>query len=598
VEPNASENLDGTKARLRGRVVSRGIAAGTVFVLPKTGTFVERRDLNDDAIIVELERLESAKVEVIAQLRAASDEHSASISSDANEILQAQIAMIEDAGFGERIRDRIRNDRFGAQLALRIVSDEYGDQLRSINDAHIQEKAADLQDVSEQLLSALSDKLPPFEVPHNAVIVASEIWPTSVLSLAEKNPVAIVTEAGGWTSHAFILARELGIPAISGVKDVDQRLSTGDQVIVDAIKGNVTFSPPSVETSLEDKENTNSDQNGRGKLRSVVVFDNDTELHFLANADSPEKCSKVFNDGLAEIGLLRSEYLFEVNERLPDETTQTVKYSEIARIAQGRPIAIRTFDVSIGRLIAGGSKNERNPALGLRSIRLTLKYERQFRAQLRSLINANSSGNISIVIPMVSGAGDVMRIRSLLNAEFENLRRKGAIANLPSLGAMIELPSAVLTVDQILEVSDFVCVGTNDLVQYTLGVDRDNESVADWYQTLHPSIIRSLAWIFEAAIAAKKSVTICGEMAGSPFYLPLLVGLGVRRFSMNPSSIPSMIEHSRGLSLSECSVLSDKILRSTLASQNEKMLAEFCYEIWPHLADERVNFPPTYPSKF
>ncbi|MBL8182576.1 MAG: phosphoenolpyruvate--protein phosphotransferase [Blastocatellia bacterium] len=584
-----SESAAHGSVRLSGRVVSRGTASGTVFILPNHTRFTEIRDVPDSEIENEISKFDSAVISVANDLHTSLNDGWETVSDDARAIIDAQIAIIRDRSFSDKVHGRISSDRLGAQLAIRVVSDEFTDQLRSLNDEHLREKAADIQDVCDRLITALAVEVPLFDVPIGSVIVCSEVWPSTVLKLAEFKPAAIISESGGWTSHAFILARELGIAAISGIKNVHQRLSNGDRVIVDAINGFIEL-----DDSDDDKNATVLVQNLRSEISisSDVTLADGTTIQFIANVDSAEKCRQTIDRGVNEIGLVRSEYLFDLHGRLPDESIQDKMYAEIALATKGRRVAIRTFDVSIGRLGSGGTRRERNPALGMRSIRLSLRYERQFRAQLRSLIRANFGDNLSIVVPMVSGASDVLRVRSILLREYETLVLSDPNTKIPSVGAMIELPSAVLTIDQIIEVTDFVCIGTNDLVQYTLGVDRDNESVADWYQTLHPAILRSLKSIVEAAAKEGKPATICGEAAGSPFYLPLLVGLGFQRFSMNPFSIPSMINYAAMISIEDCADLAERMLRSTLTSKNERLLTEFCSFIWPELEGERVNFPP------
>ncbi len=575
--------------RLSGQVVSRGTASGRVFVLPDDISFQELRGLSDVEVERELEAFDSASRIVADQLRSASVEFSNLSDGEGGDILEAQIAMLSDPSFVEKIRNRISFDRFGSQLAVRVVSDEYSDRLNSLNDRHLKEKVADLQDICDRLLATLSGNRSTFEVPMGSVVVCSEIWPSTVITLAKFKPAAIISESGGWTSHSYILARELGIPCISGVSGVTKRLSDGGLVYVDAIKGNILID--------HIPENVNPTPTSVMTERDVpplsdVCLSDGTALEFLANVDSLENCRKAIAAGVNEIGLVRSEYLFELESLLPDESIQYTAYREIADAANGRKVSIRTFDVSVGRIVSNYRRREHNPALGMRSIRLSFKYERQFRAQLRSLIRANHGRNVSIVVPMVAGASDIVRFRSLLQQEFEVLFNSNPSTTLPSVGAMIELPSAVLTIDNVLEVVDFVCVGTNDLVQYTLGVDRDNGAVADWYQTLHPAILRSLKLVVDAGVKVGKPVTICGEAAGSPFYLPLLIGLGVRRFSMNTSSIRSLSKYLLDLSLSECSELAEKMLLSTNTRENEITLTEFCHNIWPELKDERVNFPP------
>lgn len=588
---NTSANDVPLTAGVSGRVVSKGRAEGYVFVLPKVDQDAHVRDLTDDEKAAELTRFDRAIAIATGELKDAEDKYLSSVSGNAREIISAQIALLNDPSFNSKVRSLIKDHHKPVQLAIRLVTDEYRELFLSLDDEHLREKAADLQDVCDRLLSALRDSPSAFEVPKNAVIVCSEIWPSIILTLSASEPAAIISETGGWTSHAFILARELGIPAISGVKNATQRFSTGDLVVVDAVKGSIYRRTSPIERNETSSDSSHCAVISDEQLDHKVKLSDGTELELVANVDSPGKCAEAFAAGVSAIGLVRSEYLFKFDGRLPDESSQIQKYRAIADAADGRPVAIRTFDVGLGQILSVDSKRERNPALGMRSIRLTLKYERQFRMQLRSLVRSNTSGNLSLVIPMVSGSAEVRRVRALLFDEFESARNAEPEVQLPTLGAMIELPSAVLTIDQILDDADFVCIGTNDLVQYTLGVDRDNESVADWYQTLHPAILRSISSVVAACSSSRKDITLCGEMAASPFYLPLLVGLGIRRLSMNPASIRTMLDRAKAIDAPSCRHLAERSLEMRSSSEIELALAKFCSELWPDVAGQSINFP-------
>lgn len=396
------------------------------------------------------------------------------------------------------------------------------------------------------------------------------------MEFADTPPVAIITERGGWTSHTFILARESGIPAVSGIKRVNRRFDDGDIVIVDGDHGTVTVA------SEEDLEVSSTGAVDLGAAAfGTWETDDSTEPGFrlYVNVDSTAKVSRAVEKGAAGIGLLRSEYLFPGIKGWPDEERQFQAYKAASEAADGLEVRIRTFDFDLDQVSFGGREPEKNPALGMRAVRLGLARERSFRTQLRAILRANTNGNISIILPMIAGVQDLKQVRSLIDDEFSRLEG----VKFPKIGAMIELPSAVLVIDQILKYVDFLSVGTNDLVQYTLGVDRDDEMVSDWYQSLHPAVLRSIQILIESAKKAGKPVSLCGEMAGLPFYIPLLVGLGADEFSIKLSSWSAVRRILRSVEKTQAEEIVRVVKELDTAQAVEEALAAAYRTYWPDL---------------
>jgi len=514
-------------ASFAGRSVSRGRAVGRALLVVGRKRQYFRAEIPEDRVKEEIVRFTTAVAYAAKQLEALIAKPP---TQNAADIFDAHLLILESSSFLDAVADVIRTDLVTAEWAVKTVTDKLVSSQRASADVHLRQKAVDIEDVSERVSNALAggkSPLPP--LPPNTVIIATELFPSTLMEFAESLPTAIITERGGWTSHTFILARESNIPAVSGIKRVTRRFDDGDLVVVDGNTGTVTFA------SKEEFDLALAEQDlGTAALGNLETDESaDPVFRLYVNTDSSAKVTRALENGALGIGLIRSEYLFPGIKGWPDEERQFRAYKAAAEAAGGREIRIRTFDFDLDQVSFGGREPEKNPALGMRAIRLGLARERNFRTQLRAILRANTEGNVSIILPMIAGVQDIKQVRSLIDDEYSRLEG----VQFPKIGAMIELPSAVLVIDQILRYVDFLSVGTNDLVQYTLGVDRDDEMVADWYQSLHPAILRSIAHLIESAKAAGKPVSMCGEMAGLPFYIPLLVGLGAEEFSLKLSSL-------------------------------------------------------------
>ena len=574
---------------IRAIAVSRGIGIGTAVCLYGRKRQFFRTTLSEDQIDLEVTRFRSAIGTAAEQLRSIVDS-GAGDSEAAAGIFDVHLLLLEHSSLASDVEALINEKHFNAEWAIKQVSDGYVDVQTAASEGHFSERAADFQDVAERILNALDGNFDDFStLTPDSVVIASNIRPSTLIHFGQHRPRAIVTEHGGWTSHAFIMAREMNIPAVTGVNAALRLISDGMTVAVDGYSGRVIVDPEP--TTIDDLLDA-------GKVGSASFVDDNQataalktldgrEIAVRINADSSDAVAEYADSCSKGIGLLRSEYLFSTPiAGYPSEEDQTRAYENVARICGERGVRIRTFDLHVDQLAFSADSRENNPALGMRAIRLSLENEGKFREQLRSIIRATRFGKVSIVLPMIAGVDELRRARAIIRAEYDSLNSAIPDVSIPLVGPMIEVPSAVLTIDDLVREADFVALGTNDLVQYLLAVDRDNESLAGHYQTLHPAVLRAILAVSRAADLAGIPAVACGEMAGSPFYVPLLVGLGIREFSMNPHSVDAVRTVISGISFDEAGQLAKNVISLVTADDIERGLKQFYRENWPHL------FPP------
>jgi phosphotransferase system enzyme I (PtsI) len=580
--------------RLRARAVSRGVAVGRVVCLYGSNRQFYRIDLNDSDIPKEIKRLRSAITESKRQLARIVTRKTGRIAESGPGIFESHRLIIEDPSFQSRIENAISEQKVNAEWAIKLVTDDYVARYKAIQDEHLRDRYIDVEDVADRLLTVLgvrSDHKPPFT--ENSIIVAKELKPSTLFELAEHAPLAFVTENGGWTSHSFILAREMKRPAVTGVKKVLRRMQTGELVIVDGYNGQVILKPTketlkrfSVAAAKFDGSDKQKDS---ASSRPAKTLDG-REIRIYANSDDPSAYLKAKDLGAQGIGLYRSEFLFNRFRGFPTENEQVKAYRLIADAAGEGGVKIRTFDLGADQLVDQSAAREKNPALGLRAIRLGLGYKKLLRTQVRALLRAAFGNRIDLIVPMVSGLSEIRAVRQLLEHESDELRSKGKKVGALGLGAMIEVPSAVLMVDEIVEETDFLCLGTNDLIQYLLAADRDNESVSDWYRTLHPAVLRAIRTVLGAAGKAGKPAIVCGEMAGSPYYVPLLIGLGATELSMNGTSIERIRTIISGIALEEARRLVKSIENARTVEEVESSIDQQIRKNWQHLFPKDFSF--------
>lgn len=589
---SSSVQTDGSEMLLKARPMSRGVAIGRVVCLHGSTRQFFKIGIQDTAVEREARRARAAFRLARRQLNKLRTE---SRMGSVPGILDAQRAMIEDSSLLEKVDAAIREQKVNAEWAVKVVTDAYIAQYKAIADEHLRDRYIDVEDVAERLLSALGGGERSAPLAKDSIIVAQELMPSTLAEQTGSHPTAVITEHGGWTSHTFILARELNLPAVTGVRKILRRVNTGDAAIVDGYNGRVILNPTA--ETLE-RYRLPAAQFQQINYNDVTVSETETktldgrQITVRVNVDLPEIYKRAKRIGARGIGLYRSEFLFNRFKGFPTENQQYEAYREIAEFAGEDGVKIRTFDVGAEQLYEQSHGREKNPALGLRAIRLGLSNTRHLRTQLRAIVRAAHNNKIDLVIPMVSGVDEIIEVRGLVRREKEALQAKGIPFGDPRIGAMIEVPSAVMLIDEIVRETDFVCLGTNDLVQYMLAVDRDNESVSAWFRTLHPAVLRAVSSVIKACSEAAMPLTICGEMAGSPFYLPILIGMGATELSMNVNSILRVRKVISGLAYQETAALVREIEKCRTADDVEALLERHIAEKWSHLIQPERQIRP------
>lgn len=565
---------------IKATSVARGVAVGTIQILHGLDRQFFKREIEQSAIENEVERFRQALAMSRRQLERAMVNGS---SEPVKEILSVQRMMLDDATLQRDVESTITSSRLNAEWATVSVIANFSARLRSLSDEGLRDRHIDVEDVGERLLAALVGSTPHIQpVSADTVIAASELRPSTLATLADSGIRGIVTEHGGWTSHTFILARELGIPAVTGVRDLVRRVCGGDEAIVDGNKGKLVLNPTLESRRRFDVAVRPVVRKPRPATRELQTRDG-REIRIRANIDITSYYSEARRLGARGIGLFRSEFLFNRFNGMPNEAQQFEAYRELAAMAGADGAVIRTFDVGLRQLIEDVHYRERNPALGLRAIRLSLSRPSEFRVQLRALMRAAADSSLKISLPMISGVGEIKDARRMLVEEHKILEAENVDHEMPPIGAMVEVPSAIFIIDKIVEESDFICLGTNDLVQYILAVDRDNELVAGWFNTLHPSILRAVKKVVDECSKAGKELIVCGEMAGSAYYAPVLVGLGATVLSMNVNAIGRIREVIGAINFEVAQKLADEALRSNTSEEADAVLHEHVQKYWPEL---------------
>ena len=540
--------------------------------------------IDEDQIPIEILRLADAVGSAKLKIKKLAKEQNSTSS-----VFGAHLLIVDESTFIAEIETVIRERRVNAEWAVRLISEHRRKRQTTVADESFREKAIDIADVAEHLINELTGSSDSdWAAPPEAVIVARELRPSNIVLIAKSLPAAIITERGGWTSHASILARELKIPMVTGLNEMQPKLAEHDNVIVDAVNGEVIVDPD-IDT-IEHFRTINIERDVTEDCvaahRNSCITRDGTQIVIRANAESALSYETARQAGAVGIGLFRSESMIENAGQIPSEDEQVEAYVSIAEAVGDDGVRIRTFDIGVAQFPNRNRAPESNPSLGLKSIRLSLTEPEYFRTQIRALLRASAEHEIDIILPMVTGLDEILRSREVIDSEREKLIESGFSVGEPRLGAMIEVPSAVLTSHEIAENVDFLCLGTNDLVQYLLAVDRDNEAVSDWYQTLHPAVFRAVKQVVLAGSKTDKPVVVCGEMAGSPFYVPLLIGSGARELSMNINSIQSVRQLIAGITIEDSASLLEQVMKCKTADEAENELRDFYLENWQDL------FPP------
>lgn len=541
---------------IKGVAASPGIAIGRAYVVEDEDIVVERIDIPQDKIRDEVRRFKQAQKATHRDLDAAEQKVLKVLGKQHAKLIDAHRLILRDSLITQDVPARIVDEGVNAEFALSEALEQVNRQFEKMEDEFFRERRHDLFDVGKRLLLHLmkQQKRPLSEIDEECVLIARNLLPSDTLGLKETKILGFATDLGGKTSHTAILAQSLEIPAVVGLSDVSRRVRTGDMVILDGEQGMVIIAPGQETISKYEKVQKKAieEEKSLDSLRGLPTVTLDGRGFKLeANLDAPEELKSVVALQPDGIGLFRSEYLFLNRETPPGEEEQVKAYSAALKAMEGKEVIIRTADIGGDRLSTLGieaPKAETNPFMGLRGVRLFLRHLDLFKTQLRAILKASAKGKARIMIPMVSSVGEVLAARRLLQQAEAELAAEGVrVAERVELGIMVEIPSTALQLEAFLPHVDFVSIGTNDLIQYTLAVDRVNEHVTHLYDPFHPAVIRLIELIVSAAHRRGKWVGVCGEMTSDPRAVPLLVGLGVDAMSVSPRMFLRVKQAVRGL---------------------------------------------------
>ena len=573
--------------RCKGLGVSEGIVIGQVLRMHDGNQHIYHWRVDDADLDRERLRFLAAVDLASRQVLTIKEQAEKRFGKDHAYIFDAHLLLLEDKKLIGDIEQYITRERANAEWAVKVVGDRLLYQYSQIKDDYLRERGSDIEDVMRRLLVALSGAEPDNRsLSEDAVIVSQDLLPSAVAELDLEHARAFATDTGGWTSHTAILARGVGIPAVVGLRDFYRRAKTGDRIIVDSTRNQVILHPSAATLKLYQAE---SARRGLGRTavdlrdRGPVQTQDGVIVTLRANIEVPSEFDGVEKYGASGVGLYRSEFLLARRGAMVSEDEQRVAYEAVAKIAGEDGAVIRLFDLGGDNLRPQFEEAEKNPALGLRAIRFALCNEEIMRQQVRAILLAAAKGHLKIVLPMVADLSDVRRAQAIVQEEATGLRNTGRIFGKVGVGAMIEVPSAVFMADKIARIVDFFELGTNDLVQYTLAVDRGNDEVADWFRTLHPAVLHSIDQSLRAAINAGIPAIVCGEMASTPAYAVLLIGLGATDLSMTPSSIPRVRQAIAGINSRDARLIAEECLRCETADDVENLVRERFTKLWPQL---------------
>ncbi|PYJ29865.1 MAG: phosphoenolpyruvate--protein phosphotransferase [Verrucomicrobia bacterium] len=577
------------ETRFEGAGVSPGIARGKVHVVRDDLDEVVHYRIAPSQVTDEISRFETALIQTRMQILQMQQRIAESIGAKDAAIFDAHLLVVEDRTLIDEVLRKLETDLCNVEWIFQEVATRYAETLNKIDDPYLRERALDIQDVTKRVIHNLQGKAPKaflaLTEPH--ILVAHNLTPSDTASIDRANVLGIATDLGSRTSHAAILARSLNIPAIVGLHDITAKLESGEQVLLDGNDGHLIVDPTS-ETLAQYAEIESRRAKVAARLKELRETTSTTRdgrhIVLSANIELPEDVVAVAANGAEGIGLYRTEFLYLNRPTLPTEEEQYETYRKVAERVRPHPLIIRTFDLGGDKLAPGAVDiaDELNPFLGWRAIRFCLENVDIFKTQLRAILRASTVGNIKIMFPMISGLDELRRAIAVLEGCKEELRgSKINVSERVDVGAMIEIPSAAICASVLASNVDFFSIGTNDLIQYALAVDRVNEKIAYLYEPTHPAVLRLLKIIADAAHANRIWVGVCGEMAGDIALIPLLLGLGMDELSTAAILVPRVKRAVQSLAIPECRELVEETFKLNTGAE----ILERCLE----LADKRYG---------
>ena len=579
----------------KGIVVSPGVAIGTAYCVHEV--FVQRdgAPLEPTKVLDEVARYERARDATCADLRALYQKVTSQVGEAEAAIFRSHETILHDPAFTSKVRGWIVDQRQTAPQALHRLLDEYTTLFARTKDEYLRERLTDVRDVIVRLSAHLSEALKPKSkaLAGPLILIASELLPSQVITLGDREVAGIVTQSGGGTSHAAILARSRGIPAVSGVRGVLRQVKNGDLVVVDGREGHVIVNPSAeVASAYRKLQREFFDlKDALAENRDQPAISADAEpIELLANINGLSDAQAASAMGASGVGLFRTEYLFLTHPDVPDEEEQLEAYRSIIRASPNGRITIRTLDLGGDKTIPYlGHSREANPFLGWRSIRLSFEHPEFFATQIRAVLRAAApergvQKDVRLLFPMITTLEEMRKVRGMVRRALRRLQQEGKKhADVP-IGLMLEVPAAAVCIESLLEVVDFVSIGSNDLVQYLMAADRDNPKVNHLCQPLSPPVLRVLDGVIKTCLRLKKPVTLCGEMAGNPRAFTLLYGMGLRSFSMSPAFIPAIKELVSHLRRADTRQLLQEVLDLKTSAQIARVANDRLAKLAPKLA--------------
>ena len=577
---------DSTKSEkvFEGIPASPGIAHGTGFVYRKSELEVPEYQVPTGSLPAEIKRLGDALVKTRGQISAIRDQVKTNLGEDEAQIFDAHLMVLEDRALITETEREIETSGKNVEACFNTVSQRYITAFAEIEDEYLSERASDIRDVASRVLCALLGKTSETLSEHlgRHVVIADDISPSDAASLDRSAALGLVTASGSKTSHAVIVARSMKIPAVVGVHGLLDEIESDEDLIIDGYEG-LLILHPSDETlkrygSLREERQVFEQRMMAAVNKPSVTLDG-VAVPLRANIEKEDECQLVKDHAGEGVGLFRSEYLYLAVPKVPSEESQYMAYRTVAEAFGDDPVVIRTLDLGGDKPMSGAPHlflREDNPFLGFRAIRFCLKHVDIFKTQLRAILRASVHGNVQIMFPMISGTTELRLAKAVLEECQTELTREGiAFRTDLKVGSMIEIPSAALTADQLAKECGFFSIGTNDLIQYLLAVDRVNDRTAHLYEPTHPAVLRVLKEVVDKGHAGGIKVSVCGEMAGDPVYAPLLIGLGVDELSMTPPLIPAAKFLIRAMSMQEAKELADNALALTSGAEIESLCLQY-----------------------
>lgn len=577
--------------KLQGVPASSGVAIGPAFVLDDARLHAPKRLVSSASTDAEGERLHHALADVAEELRRRRDAVERELGGQYGGIFSAQAQMVDDPALGREMRQLIEQRRFSAEFAASRVLRRYAKVFASLDDEYMGQRSHDVQDIEQRLLRRLlglrRDELSQINSP--VVVAAHHLTPSEAAGLPRRHVLGLVSAIGGAGSHTAILAEGMGVPAVLGVGPLLNDLSDGDVVVIDGDQGDVVIRPDEATRQRYEqrRRHRQSQSAALDSLRELPAATTDgCAIELFGNIEFPheaELCQEHRADG---IGLYRTEFLYLESQRAPSEEDHFAAYAQVVEAMAGRPVVVRTMDLGADKVVSpvldaesdedeAEKEEERNPALGLRSIRLALRDLGLFRTQLRAILRASAVGDVRIMFPLVSTLLELRQAKMILAEVMEDLEEQhlGFDRQIP-IGMMVETPSAAIMAERFAREVDFLSIGTNDLIQYTLAADRGNKDVAGLYTASDPSVLRLIRSLTSMAEAAGTPISLCGQMGGNPIYAMLLIGLGLRRLSVPPGAIALLKRVCRSVSLAQCQDVAERALELDHARDVKKYLRD------------------------